>query len=93
MRLNITIATSCDLLIVILLPGFFLSLKLKSALKKHVLNTTEIKYGFVRLVVIFYIFLKSKTLRNCLSSSPFLHHFSEIMGNLEQKVFYGPSDS
>ena len=28
--------------------------------------------------------LKSKTLRNCLSSS-FPHHFSGIIGNLEQK--------
>ena len=37
----------------------------------------------------FYVYvcvcLKSITLRNCLSSSPFLHHFSRITRNLEQE--------
>ena len=30
-------------------------------------------------------YFKSRKLRNCFSSTTFLHHFSEITGNLEQK--------
>ena len=33
----------------------FLSLKLESGMKKHVRNVFEIKYGFVKLVVIFFL--------------------------------------
>ena len=49
MWLNVTIVTSCDSLFVI-----FSSLKLENGLKKHVQNSTEITYGFIKLVVIFY---------------------------------------
>ena len=49
MWLNVTIVTSCDSLFVI-----FSSLKLENGLKKHVQNSTEIIYGFIELVVIFY---------------------------------------
>ena len=37
----------------------------------------------------FCVSLKSIILRNCLSSS-FLHHFSGITVNSEQKIFYRP---
>ena len=47
-RLNITTVTSCDWLMII-----FFSLKLENSLWKHVQNVPEIKYGFVKLVVIF----------------------------------------
>ena len=47
-RLNITTVTSCDWLMII-----FFSLKLENRLWKHVQNVPEIKYGFVKLVVIF----------------------------------------
>ena len=53
MRLNITIVTNCDSLIVILIVLYFLSLKLENGLKKLVQNVTEIEYGFVKLVVTF----------------------------------------
>ena len=45
MRLNIAIVTSCDSLIV----------KLENGLKKHIRNVAEIKYGFVKLAVIFLL--------------------------------------
>ena len=51
MRLNITIITSCDSLIVILVT-YFLMMKLEKGLKKHVQNVARIKNGFVELVVI-----------------------------------------
>ena len=51
MRLNITIITSCDSLIVIL-ATYFLMMKLEKGLKKHVQNVARIKNGFVELVVI-----------------------------------------
>ena len=50
MRLNITIGTSCDSLIVILV--IFSSLKLENGLKKHIRNVARINYGFAELVVI-----------------------------------------
>ena len=60
MRLNITIVTSYDSLIVILvifiLVTQFLSLKLENGLKKDVRNVAGIKYGFVKLVVILFTF-------------------------------------
>ena len=49
MWLNVTIVTSCDSLFVI-----FSSLKIENGLKKHDQNSTEIIYGFIKLVVIFY---------------------------------------
>ena len=42
--------------------------------------------------LVLFRLLENKKLRNCLSSS-FLHHFSGITGNSEQKIFYGPLDS
>ena len=56
-RPNITIVTSCDSLIVILVP-YFLSLKLENGSKKQVQNVTEIKHRFVKLVVIFAFFTR-----------------------------------
>ena len=38
--------------------------------------------------VSFCVCLESRTLRNCLSPSYFLHHFSGITGNLEQKKYF-----
>ena len=49
MWLNVTIVTSCDSLFVI-----FSSLKIENGLKKHVQNSIEIIYGFIKLVAIFY---------------------------------------
>ena len=53
MRLGITIAMSCGSLVVILVPLIFPLLKLEHGLQKHVCSVTEIKYGFVKLAVIF----------------------------------------
>ena len=53
MRLGITIAMSCGSLVVILVPLLFPSLKLEHGLQKYVCSVTEIKYGFVKLAVIF----------------------------------------
>ena len=50
MRWNITIVTSSDSLIVILVT----SLKLENELKKHVQNVAKIKYRFGELVVILF---------------------------------------
>ena len=50
MRLNITIITSCDSL-VILVTNFFI-INLENELKKHVCNIAGIKHEFVELVVI-----------------------------------------
>ena len=52
MRLNSSIVTSCDSLIVILVTYFFLSLKLENQLKKY----ARIKYVFVELIVIPFTF-------------------------------------
>ena len=59
MRLNITIAKSCDSFIVILCTLFFSSLKLENGLRKHVRNNAEIKYNFIKLVVILFTHLGS----------------------------------
>ena len=56
MKLNITIVTSCDLLIVTLVTSFFSSLKLENGLKKHVRNVAIITYGFAELVGILFTF-------------------------------------
>ena len=56
MRFNITIVTSCDSLILMLVPCTFSSLKLENGLKKkHVRNIAKIKYGFVELVAILFV--------------------------------------
>ena len=47
MRLNITIVTSCDSLILIPVTLIISSLKLENGLKKHARNVAEIKYEFV----------------------------------------------
>ena len=53
-RMNITIITSCDSLIAILVTYFFFIIKLENGLKKHVRNIARIKQGFVELVVILF---------------------------------------
>ena len=58
MRLNITIFTSCDSLIVILVTLIFSSLKLENELKKDVRNVARIKYGFVEIVVILFLLIQ-----------------------------------
>ena len=58
MRLNITIVTSCDSLIVILVTLIFSSLKLENELKKDVRNVARIKYGFVEIVVILFLLIQ-----------------------------------
>ena len=50
---HITYCITCNLI--------FLSLKLENGLKKHVRNVAEIKYGIVKLVLIFFIYSKSST--------------------------------
>ena len=64
MRFNITIVTNCDSLIVIHIPYVFgtlrfSSLKLENTMKKHVQNIAELKYGFLKLVVICLFFTRS----------------------------------
>ena len=49
---------SCDSSVAILLPLFLTSLKLENGLKRRVPTVTKIKYGFVRLVVISFIFTR-----------------------------------
>ena len=51
MRLNITIITSCDSLIVILVTYFFFIIKLENGLKKHIRNVARIKHGFGEVVL------------------------------------------
>ena len=67
MRLGITIAMSCGSLAVILVPLIFPSLKLEHGLQKHVCSVTEIKYGFVKLAVIFWLFKLQQTLKSVLN--------------------------
>ena len=50
-KYHITYCITCNLI--------FLSLKLENGLKKHVRNVAEIKYGIVKLVLIFFIYCKS----------------------------------
>ena len=49
MRLNVSFVTSCVILVLVI----FLSLKLENGLKKYARNVAEIKYGFVKIIVIF----------------------------------------
>ena len=51
-----TIVTSCDSLIVILI---FSTLILENELKRHVRNVAGIKCGFVKLVVIFLLLIQN----------------------------------
>ena len=53
---------------------------------------------FVDTQILYCVCLKSKTLRNCLSSPAFLHHFYRNKGEFERwirskKIFYRPLDS
>ena len=56
MRLNSTMVKSCDSLILITVT--FSSLKLENGPKKHIRNVARIKYEFVELVVILFIFIQ-----------------------------------
>ena len=56
MRLKMTIVTSCDSLIVILVTWFFSPLKLENGLRRHLRKLARIKYGFVESVVIHFTF-------------------------------------
>ena len=76
MRSKITIVTSCDLLIVVILSLIFSSLKLEIGRQKHFRNVTEIKYGLDKLVVLFITFYQ-KALK--------LNYYKKFIRNLEPR--------
>ena len=60
----------------------FLSLKLENGMKKHVRNVFEIKYGFVKLVVIFFTFHKILLCDSFLINGKLPKVFGEILKGL-----------
>lgn len=75
-RLNITIAISCDSLIVIFV-------KLENGPKKHVWNVfkIQIQYEFVKLALIFFLFLLFLS-NNTISLKVTSPYYREIQGKL-----------
>ena len=76
-RLNITIATSCDSLIVIFV-------KLENGPKKHVWNALkiQIQYGFVKIALIFFLFFLLFTCKNTIYLKVTSPYYREIQGKL-----------